>query len=154
MFGHERGAFTGASSTQLGKLAAADGGAVFLDEIGEVSLPVQTKLLRAMENRAIFRLGSTTPIHLNVRIVAATNANLESATAEGPFRKDLYYQLNVVRVDVPPLRERPEDVPQLIGRYLHLMNHDLGRSVRGLPSARWRRCARITGPETCASCAM
>jgi DNA-binding NtrC family response regulator len=132
LFGHERGAFTGATTWQEGKLAAARRGTVFLDEIGDLSLPIQAKLLRAIEGKAVYRLGGTQSIQLDVRIIAATNHDLEQSMIEGRFRKDLYYRLNVVRIELPPLRERAEDVPQLIGHYLMLFNRELGRSVRGL----------------------
>lgn len=132
LFGHERGAFTGATSWHDGKLAAAQGGTAFLDEIGDVSLPIQAKLLRAIESKTIYRLGGTRTVHLDVRIIAATNHDLARSMAEGRFRKDLYYRLNVVRIDVPPLRERLDDLPQLIGYYLLLLNRQLGRSVQAL----------------------
>jgi DNA-binding NtrC family response regulator len=132
LFGHERGAFTGALSSQVGKLASAHGGTVFFDEIGEISPTVQAKLLRAIENKAIYRLGGTRSTQIDIRIIAATNDNLERAAAEGRFRKDLYYRLNVVRVDLPPLRERVDDIPLLINHYLNHFNRELGRSIRGL----------------------
>jgi DNA-binding NtrC family response regulator len=132
LFGHERGAFTGATTWQEGKLAAARRGTVFLDEVGDLSLPIQAKLLRAIEGKAVYRLGGTQSIQLDVRIIAATNHDLEQSMIDGRFRKDLYYRLNVVRIELPPLRERAEDVPHLIGHYLMLFNRELGRSVRGL----------------------
>ena len=132
LFGHERGAFTGATGTQSGKLAAAHQGTVFLDEIGDVSLATQAKLLRAIENKAVYRLGGTRTLHLDVRIIAATNSDLEHAIEQGHFRKDLYYRLNVVRVELPPLRDRVEDIPLLIGHYLLTLNRQIGRSVQGL----------------------
>jgi DNA-binding NtrC family response regulator len=132
LFGHERGAFTGATTAQPGKLAAAHGGTVFLDEIGDVSMAIQAKLLRAIENKSIFRLGGTRSVQLDLRIVAATNSDLDQAIAEGRFRKDLYYRLNVLRVELPPLRERVDDIPPLVGHYLLRFNRELGRSVRGL----------------------
>jgi DNA-binding NtrC family response regulator len=132
LFGHERGAFTGATSNQVGKLAAANGGTLFLDEIGDVSLPVQAKLLRAIENKVLHRLGGTDSIHFDARIVSATNSNLEQAASDGRFRQDLYYRLNVVRVELPPLRDRVDDIPPLVVHYLQRFNKELGRSVRGL----------------------
>jgi transcriptional regulator with PAS, ATPase and Fis domain len=132
LFGHERGAFTGASSSHEGKLAAADGGTVFLDEIGDVSLPVQAKLLRAIEDKSFHRLGSTRQVTLDVRVIAATNQDLDRAVEEGRFRRDLYYRLNVVRVQLVPLRERPEDIPLLVNHCLRHFNREFGRSVRGL----------------------
>jgi len=132
LFGHERGAFTGAVSAQPGKLAAAEGGTVFLDEIGEVSLGIQAKLLRVIEGRSIFRLGGTRSQQVDVRFLAATNDDLSRAAAEGRFRKDLFYRLNVVCVHLPPLRERREDIPVLIAYYLRRLNRELGRAVRAL----------------------
>ena len=132
LFGHERGAFTGATTAQEGKLIAAQGGTAFLDEIGDVSLPIQAKLLRALESKSVYRLGGTRSVQIDVRIIAATNQDLERSMAEGRFRKDLYYRLNVVRVEVPPLRERLSDLPDLIAYYLLQLNRELGRSVQRL----------------------
>jgi DNA-binding NtrC family response regulator len=132
LFGHERGAFTGATTMQVGKLSAAQGGTIFLDEIGDVSLAIQAKLLRAIENKSIYRLGGSRSIQLDVRVVAATNGDLEQAIAAGRFRRDLYYRLNVVRVELPPLRERVDDIPMLVQHYLARLNGELGRHVRGL----------------------
>ena len=134
LFGHDRGAFTGAFGAQDGKLIAANGGTVFLDEIGDVSLPAQAKLLRAIENKSVHRVGGTRNVQLDMRIIAATNQNLERAADEGQFRSDLYYRLNVIRVRLPPLRERAEDIPLLVNRYLRQFNREMGRSVRGLSS--------------------
>ena len=132
LFGHERGAFTGATGRAPGKLAAAHGGTLFLDEIGDLAPAVQAKLLRAIENKSIYRLGSTQAVQFDARIVAATNADLERAVADGRFRQDLYFRLNVVRVEIPPLRERPDDIPRLVSHYLARFNRELGRSVRAL----------------------
>lgn len=126
LFGHERGAFTGAVTTRKGRFEIADGGTIFLDEIGEISPVVQTKLLRVIQEKEVERLGSATPIKINVRIVAATNKNLEALMAAGKFREDLYYRLNVFPIMVPPLRERKTDIPLLtdyfIERYAREMN--------------------------------
>lgn len=135
LFGHDRGAFTGAMAAQDGKLAAANGGTVFLDEIGDASPLAQAKLLRAIENKAFYRVGGTRSVQLDVRIIAATNQNLERAMNEGQFRSDLYYRLNVVRVPLPPLRERAEDIPLLVNHYLRQFNREMGRSVRGLSAS-------------------
>lgn len=132
LFGHERGAYTGANCEQEGKLAAAHGGTLFLDEIGDVSLPMQAKLLRAIENKTAYRVGGTRCIKFDVRILAATNQDLERGAREGSFRSDLYYRLNVVRLRLPPLRERREDIPLLINHYLRHFNREMGRKVRGL----------------------
>ncbi|MBI1292347.1 response regulator [bacterium] len=116
LFGHEKGSFTDAHAMKKGKLEMADGGTLFLDEIGEVSLNVQAKLLRVFETMSFTRLGGTKPIQVNVRLVVATNRDLREQSAAGTFRSDLYYRLNVFPINVPPLRERREDIP-LLGRY-------------------------------------
>lgn len=118
LFGHERGAFTGANTRQPGMFEAASGGTLFLDEVGDLSLPIQTKLLRALDERAVTRVGSTTPTPVDVRVLAATNADLEALAREGRFRQDLLYRLDVLRIVVPPLRERPDDVIALAQRFV------------------------------------
>ena len=118
LFGHERGAFTGATDRHRGSFEQADGGTIFLDEIGELDLALQPKLLRVLENREIKRVGGDRQIPVNVRVVAATNRDLRQMVNEGTFREDLYYRLSVVAVELPPLRERPEDVPVLVEHFL------------------------------------
>lgn len=137
LFGHEKGAFTGAVARKIGKAEAADGGTLFLDEIGEVPLPLQAKLLRFLQERELERLGSTRPIQVDVRVVAATNRDLEKAIREGTFREDLYYRLNVIALHLPPLRDRREDVPLLASHFAALTSRRLGRPVAGFtPEAR------------------
>ena len=114
LFGREKGAFTGSLSRQVGRFELADGSTIFLDEVGDLSLEVQAKLLRVLEARQIERLGNPKPVPVNVRIIAATNRDLEKAVGEGKFRQDLYYRLNVFPITVPPLRERREDIPLLV----------------------------------------
>jgi two-component system, NtrC family, response regulator AtoC len=118
IFGHERGAFTGAMERRVGRFEAADGGTLFLDEIGEISSSTQVKLLRFLETKTVERVGGTKPIPLDVRLVAATNRSLEQLVREGRFREDLFFRLNVVRITLPPLRERVEDIPVLLTHYL------------------------------------
>jgi DNA-binding NtrC family response regulator len=118
LFGYRRGAFTGAHDAFQGVIRAAAGGTLFLDEIGEITQEVQPKLLRFLESNEIHPLGEPKPIKVDVRIVAATNANLEQLVADGRFREDLFYRLNVVRLDVPPLRDRREEIPLLVQHYL------------------------------------
>ena len=113
LFGHEKGAFTGAIHQRIGWFEAAHNGTLFLDEIGDLSLSMQVKLLRILQEREIVRVGSLKPIRINVRIIAATNVDLEKAVLEGKFREDLFYRLNVIRLPLPPLRTRPEDIPAL-----------------------------------------
>jgi transcriptional regulator with GAF, ATPase, and Fis domain len=137
LFGYERGAFTGAVARKIGKAEAADGGTLFLDEIGEIPLPLQAKLLRFLQERELERLGGTRPIPVNVRVVAATNRDLEKAIREGTFREDLYYRLNVITVHLPPLRERREDVPLLASHFAAQTSRHLGRPLAGFtPEAR------------------
>jgi transcriptional regulator with GAF, ATPase, and Fis domain len=114
LFGHDKGAFTGAHQGRMGRFEAADGGSIFLDEIGDMSPDLQVKLLRVLENQSFERVGSTKPIHVDVRIIAATNKNLENAIQEGKFREDLYYRLNVIPIKMPSLRDRKSDIPLLI----------------------------------------
>jgi len=137
LFGHERGAFTGAVSRRTGKVEVADSGTLFLDEIGEIPLPLQAKLLRFLQEREIERLGSTRPIRVDVRVIAATNRDLERAARAGTFREDLYYRLNVITLHLPPLRERREDVPLLASHFAAQTSRRLGRPVAGFtPEAR------------------
>jgi DNA-binding NtrC family response regulator len=124
IFGHERGAFTGANERRIGRFESADGGTLILDEIGEISGTTQVKLLRFLENRTIERVGGSKSLELDVRLVAATNRNLEEMVKEGEFREDLYFRLNVVRIMMPPLRDRPEDVPLLTAHYLKLLSKE------------------------------
>ena len=131
LFGFERGAFTGAEARREGALKTADGGTVFFDEIGDMGLSGQAKILRAIETREVHRLGGRNRVPLNVRVIAATNQDLERLTAEGRFRKDLYYRLNVVRIHLPPLRERKEDLEPLLDYYIRYFNRRFNRDVEG-----------------------
>lgn len=119
LFGYVKGAFTGANETRAGFFQAAEGGTIFLDEIGNASLNVQTRLLRVLQEKEITMVGSTKPVKINVRIVSATNADLKKQCEQGSFREDLYYRLNVLSIEMPPLRERKEDIPLLIKYFLH-----------------------------------
>jgi len=118
LFGHEKGAFTGAVEQRIGRFEQANGGTLFLDEIGDMPLETQTRLLRVLSNKEFFRVGGDKPIKVDVRILAATHQSLESLVAAGTFREDLYYRLNVIRVEVPPLRERKEDIGDLTAAFL------------------------------------
>jgi len=124
LFGHERGAFTGATERRVGRFEMADGGTLFLDEIGEISASTQVKLLRFLETKAIERVGGSKSIDLDVRLVAATNRHLEQMVREGKFREDLFFRLNVVRIAMPPLRERTEDIPLLLSHYIKVFSEE------------------------------
>ncbi len=132
LFGHEKGAFTDATSMKKGLFEIADGGTVFLDEIGELSLSTQVKLLRVLENRIFIRLGSTKEIELDVRIIAATNKNLKSAMEDKSFREDLYYRLQVFQIEIPPLSQRKEDLPLLIEYFISLFNKMFGKEIAAI----------------------
>lgn len=127
LFGHEKGAFTGATDKSIGKFEQAHGGTIFLDEIGEIPLELQSKLLRVLQEKEIERIGAAGPKKVNVRIIAATNRNLEQEVAEGRFRMDLYYRLNVFPLHLPPLRERKEDIPCLVQHFLDIYRRKAGK---------------------------
>jgi DNA-binding NtrC family response regulator len=124
LFGHEKGSFTGAMERRVGRFESADGGTLFLDEIGEISPSTQVKLLRFLETKSIERVGGSKAIELDVRLVAATNRNLEQMVKDGKFREDLFFRLNVVRILMPPLRERPEDIPVLLTHFIRLFSEE------------------------------
>jgi Nif-specific regulatory protein len=131
LFGHEKGAFTGATERKIGKFEAADKGTVFLDEIGEMSPAIQAKFLRVLEGHPFERVGGSGRVKVDVRVVAATNRNLEDAVVDGSFRRDLYFRLKVVEIHVPPLRKRPEDVERLAAHFLAMFAADTGRRILG-----------------------
>lgn len=129
LFGYEKGAFTGAAGQGRGKFELADGGSIFLDEIGDISPKLQADLLRVLQERSFYRLGGTEEVHVDVRVIAATNVNLEAAVREGRFRGDLFYRLNVIELRIPPLRERREDVPLLARHFVCKLAHEIGKDV-------------------------
>ena len=135
LFGHVRGAFTGAVSSQEGLFSRARGGTIFLDEIGDVPLALQSKLLRVIEAREILPVGATTPVKVDVRLIAATNRDLPSMCAEGGFREDLYYRLNVFNIHLPALRERREDIPALIEFFIQRHRREMKRPFQGIDNA-------------------
>ena len=149
LFGHVKGSFTGASANKPGLFEVASGGTIFLDEIGDMDLSLQVKVLRAIQQRAFQRVGGTSEVHVDVRIVCSTNRRLEQEVREGRFREDLFYRLNVIEISLPPLRERIEDLPQLIHHFMEKFSAELGKDVRELENIVERavtlaRTSRIT----------
>jgi len=142
LFGHERGAFTGADAQRRGRFEQADGGTLFLDEIGDMSLPLQTRLLRVLAEGEFYRVGGQTPIRVDVRVIAASNQNLQERVSRGLFREDLYHRLNVIRIELPPLSARAEDIPALLTHYMLVAAHELGVEAKLLaPDAQARLAA-------------
>jgi transcriptional regulator with PAS, ATPase and Fis domain len=132
LFGHIKGSFTGAFANQEGLFEKARGGTIFLDEIGEIPQHLQVKLLRALEAKEILPIGSTTPHHVDVRVLAATNRDLKKEVEAGRFREDLFYRLNIMQIHIPPLRERPEDIPLLIDHFIRRHNPELKKNFSGI----------------------
>ncbi|MDH3272105.1 MAG: sigma-54 dependent transcriptional regulator [Gemmatimonadota bacterium] len=146
LFGHEKGAFTGAIAKRRGLLSEANGGTVLLDEIGELSVTMQSKILRALEERQIRPVGESRYVEIDVRVVAATNVDLRAAVESGAFREDLYYRLNVVQLELPPLRERKDDLPLLSGIFLKEAAESAGRSVPKITADAWATLERYDWP--------
>lgn len=146
LFGHEKGAFTGATERKIGKFEAADGGTLLLDEVGEMSAELQAKFLRVLEGQAFERLGGHKAIQTDVRVIAATNRALEEAVQAKEFRADLYYRLRVIEIDVPPLRERLEDIPQLVEHFLEQLRHHAARRLNGVSPAALELLTRHAWP--------
>ena len=146
LFGHEKGAFTGAHELKKGKLELADGGTVFFDEIGDVSAEIQTKLLRFLQEREFERVGGNKPLRVDVRIIAATNRDLEGSVKEGRFREDLYYRLNVVPITLPPLRERKEDIPELAQFFLQRFSKETKKACGEISLEAQERLLAYTWP--------
>lgn len=146
LFGHEKGAFTGADAQRRGRFEQADGGTLFLDEIGDMSTPLQTRLLRVLAEGEFYRVGGQTPIRVDVRVVAATHQNLQDRVSRGMFREDLYHRLNVIRIELPPLRARSEDIPDLLAHYLRVAAHELGVEPKVLAKDAEERLASYGWP--------
>jgi two-component system response regulator PilR (NtrC family) len=146
LFGHEKGAFTGAASRHVGLFREADGGTLLLDEVGELPLPLQVKLLRVLQERRVRPVGATQEVAVDVRVLAATNRNVEEAVAEGTLRQDLYYRLNVIRIELPPLRDRRDDVPLLAERFVRRFAEEMDKDVVGFTSDAARALATYAFP--------
>jgi PAS domain S-box-containing protein len=146
LFGHEKGAFTGALQRRLGRFEAADGGTIFLDEVGDLPAEAQIALLRVLQEREVERVGSNHPISVDVRVIAATNRDLEAIATHGTFRQDLYYRLNVFPVQVPPLRERVEDIPVLVAYLVERYAAKLGKRIRRIEKATMERLQMYDWP--------
>jgi two-component system NtrC family response regulator len=146
LFGHERGAFTGATTQKPGKFELANGGTLFLDEVGDMTLATQAKILRALEDREIYRVGGTKPVKVDVRIIAATNKSLAEALQRKEFREDLYYRLNVFAILLPPLRERAGDIPLLAEAVLREVRETTGKTVKGVSAEALERLMAYSWP--------
>lgn len=146
LFGAEKGAYTGAYERKIGKFEAAEGGTLFLDEIGDLPLSMQVKLLRFLQEKEFYRLGSARPLKADLRIIAATNRDLEKLVKEGKYREDLYYRLNVIRISVPPLRERKEDIPPLVDHFLKKYAAREGKKIKGITREAMEALVRYSFP--------
>jgi len=146
LFGYKKGAFTDARTDKLGRFALAEGGTLFLDEIGDTSPAMQVKLLRVLQEKVYEPLGATQPIATDVRVITATNRDLANRVAEGRFRADLYYRINVISFELPPLSERPEDIPLLVQHFIELLNVEQSRAVRGISRPALERLMRYDFP--------
>src|SRR5690349_779443 len=146
LFGHEKGAFTGAAERRLGRFELADTGTIFLDEIGEIPPSTQVKLLRVLESRTFFRVGGTSPISVNVRVITATNQPMREQVEQGSFRSDLFYRLNVLRIHLPPLRERREDMPILVRHFIKEYSKQHDRPFHGISAEAMQRLVSAPWP--------
>jgi two-component system nitrogen regulation response regulator GlnG len=144
LFGHERGAFTGAAAQRRGRFEQADGGTLFLDEIGDMPAELQTRLLRVLSDGQFYRVGGHTPIKVNVRVIAATHQDLEVRVREGLFREDLFHRLNVIRLRLPALRERREDIPLLVRHFMQKSARELGMEAKGVSEAAMKTLVNLS----------
>jgi transcriptional regulator with GAF, ATPase, and Fis domain len=145
-FGHEKGAFTGADKQRIGRFELANKGSIFLDEIGELSLELQAKLLRVLQEGELERLGSSKSIKVDVRVIAATNRNLEEEVSQGRFREDLYYRLSTFKLSVPPLRDRNDDIPLLVRFFVEKLGKKLGKKIKNIPKSSMRKLENYSWP--------
>src|SRR6202041_102040 len=148
LFGHEKGPFTGARQRRLGRFELAEGGTIFLDEVGELPMETQVALLRVLQEREFERVGGNQVIRADVRVIAATNRDLEAAIAAGAFRKDLFYRLNVFPIKIPPLRERKEDIPALVEYFIDRYARKAGKKIRSILEKSMERLRCNSGPST------
>ncbi|HTI65644.1 MAG TPA: sigma-54 dependent transcriptional regulator, partial [Gemmatimonadaceae bacterium] len=146
LFGHMKGSFTGAVADRAGKFEQAHGGTLFLDEVGDMSLAAQAKVLRVLQDGVVTRIGGSKPVEVDVRVLAATNKRLETEIAEGRFREDLYYRLNVVPINVPPLRERREDIPLLVAHFVNVLTRVDGMAPRTMAPEAVQRLSQLDWP--------
>jgi transcriptional regulator with GAF, ATPase, and Fis domain len=146
LFGREKGAFTGALSRQIGRFEAANQSTILLDEIGDLPMEVQVKLLRVLQERVIERLGSTQPVKVDIRVIAATNRNLEAAVRDKTFREDLFYRLNVFPIAIPPLRDRIEDIPGLVWNFVDELSKSFGKTIESISKDSMRELQRYSWP--------
>jgi transcriptional regulator with PAS, ATPase and Fis domain len=146
LFGHVKGAFTGAGVDRIGKLVAASGGTLFLDEIGNLSPELQTKLMKVLEERETCALGSNKSVKIDVRLVCATNRDLDEAVENGEFRQDLLFRINTIEINLPPLRERENDIPQLCSYFLNIFNCKYQKSIKGLSNAAHKQLSEYHFP--------
>src|SRR5208337_4870898 len=146
LFGHEKGAFTGALMQKKGRFELADRSSLFLDEIGDISLQLQPKLLRAVQEQEFERLGSAKTIHVDARMIAATNRDLPAMIREGKFREDLFYRLNVFPIEIPPLRERRDDIPLLVNYFVSKLSRRMGKKIRSVPKQAMQVLANASWP--------
>ena len=146
LFGHAKGAYTGAHSSKKGLFEEAEGGTIFLDEIGEITLPLQVKLLRVLQNREIKRLGESKTITVDVRLLSATNRDLTKSVERGEFREDLFYRINVIPITIPPLRERKEDIPLLANHFLKVASAEMGKPSMGFDEAAMKKLINYSWP--------
>jgi formate hydrogenlyase transcriptional activator len=146
LFGHERGAFTGAAAQRMGRFELADKGTMFLDEVGDIPMELQPKLLRVLQEQQFERLGGTRTIQTNVRLIAATHRNLAQMVDEGKFRQDLFYRLNVFPISVPPLRDRAEDIPHLVRHYTNTYARQFNRQIESIPATAMESMVNYSWP--------